>query len=266
LIVGEGFEPCGSVAVTCAFDATGQIRHRAVTDPAAAVDAAWAAAGTLHAAASALGSRAIRQAVDSYDRAARAPYGRIPSPTPAGNSLRRAARLLSAVMSVSGDPNAAQITLVTRLAALVETIADLRDAQRHAAQAAAARRAAERLYAARGTRTRPPRGRGPPGQRSAWLALISPSRQPGYRPAARRLPVHPGPPRRVPGRHAGQDRPVAGAQRVRAMREPRSEERARLQSRQGALAQSPVTDRSGQFLCRDEFQAAIEGGCKALQR
>ena len=39
-------------------------------------DAAWAAADTLHAAAAALGSRVLRQAADSYDRAARAPYGR----------------------------------------------------------------------------------------------------------------------------------------------------------------------------------------------
>jgi hypothetical protein len=56
----------------------------------------------------------------------------------------------------------AQITLVTRLAALVEDIADLRQAQRHAAQAAAARHAAERLHAATGTRITPP----PPAQRA----------------------------------------------------------------------------------------------------
>ena len=62
----------------------GQIRHLAATNPAAAADAAWAAADTLHAAAAALRSRVLRQVADSYDRAARAPYGRIPSPTPAG--------------------------------------------------------------------------------------------------------------------------------------------------------------------------------------
>ena len=37
-----------------------------LTDPAAAADAAWAAADTLHAAAAALGSRVLRQAADSY--------------------------------------------------------------------------------------------------------------------------------------------------------------------------------------------------------
>jgi hypothetical protein len=155
---GEPFTPAERNAIWdhAAAHSSDQIRHLAATDPAAAADAAWAAADTLHAAASALRSRVLRQAADSYDRAARAPYGRIPNPTPAGNNLRRAARLLSTAASVSGDPALAQITLVTRLAALVEDIADLRDAQQHAAQAAAARHAAERLHAARGTRITPP--------------------------------------------------------------------------------------------------------------
>ena len=161
---GEPFTPAERNAIwehaaRTAADASTQIRHLSATDPAAAADAAWAAADTLHAAASALRSRVLRQAADSYDRAARAPYGRIPRPTPAGNSLRRTARLLSTAASVSGDPALAQITLVTRLAALVEDIADLRAAQRHAAQAAAARHAAERLHAARATRPQPPRQR-----------------------------------------------------------------------------------------------------------
>ncbi len=141
-------------------DASTQIRHLAATDPTAAADAAWAAADTLHAAAAAMRSRVLRQAADSYDRAARAPYGRIPSPTPAGNSLRRAARLLSAAASVSDDAALAQITLVTRLITLMETIADLREAQRHAAQAATARHAAERLHVARAARARPQEQRG----------------------------------------------------------------------------------------------------------
>jgi hypothetical protein len=159
---GEPFTPAERDAIwehaaRTAAGASDQIRHLAATDPAAAADAAWAAADTLHAAASALRSRVLRQAAASYDRAARAPYGRIPSPTPAGNALRHAARLLSSAASVSGDPALSQITLVTRLAALVEDIADLREAQRHAAQAAAARQAAERLHAAGAARTRPPK-------------------------------------------------------------------------------------------------------------
>jgi hypothetical protein len=160
-VPGEQFTPAERNAIwehaaRTTADASDQIRHLAATNPAAAADAAWAAADTLHVAASALRSRVLRQAADSYDRAARAPYGRIPRPTPAGNGLRRAARLLSAAASVSGDLTLAQITLVTRLAALAEDIADLREAQRHAAQAAAARHAAERLYAARCTRITPP--------------------------------------------------------------------------------------------------------------
>jgi hypothetical protein len=52
-----------------------QIRSLTATNPTAAADAAWAAADTLHVAAAALGSRVLRQAADSYDRAARAPMG-----------------------------------------------------------------------------------------------------------------------------------------------------------------------------------------------
>jgi hypothetical protein len=49
-----------------AATATEQIRHLSVTDPGLAADAAWAAADTFHAAATALGSRVLRQAADSY--------------------------------------------------------------------------------------------------------------------------------------------------------------------------------------------------------
>jgi hypothetical protein len=113
-------------AARAAADAAGQIRHLAATDPAAEADAAWAAADALHAAASALHSRVVRQAADAFDRAARAPYGRIPRPTPAGNRLRQTAQLLSAT-AFGSDTARAQITLITRLAALIETVADLRD-------------------------------------------------------------------------------------------------------------------------------------------
>jgi hypothetical protein len=49
-----------------------------------------------------------------------------------------------------------RVLIVGAGAALVEDIADLREAQRNAAQAAAARDAAERLRAATGTRITPP--------------------------------------------------------------------------------------------------------------
>jgi hypothetical protein len=76
-------------ALRSASDATAQIRFYATTDPNAAADAAWAAADTLHIAASALGSRTLRQAADSFDRAARAPHRRLPRPTPAGDERRQ---------------------------------------------------------------------------------------------------------------------------------------------------------------------------------
>jgi hypothetical protein len=124
-----------------------------------AADAAWAAADTLHAAAAALGSRVLRQAADSYGRAARAPYGRIPAPGQPGNNLRRAARLLSTFTSVVADAPLAEMTLLMRFARLAEAISELREAQGLAAQAAAARRAAEHLRAAMPGYVTPPSGR-----------------------------------------------------------------------------------------------------------
>ena len=124
-----------------------------------AADAAWAVADTLHAAAAALGSRVLRQAADSYDRAARAPYCRIPAPGQPGNNLRRAARLLSTVTSVVPDVPLAEMTLLMRYARLAEAIGELREAQRLAAQAAAARRAADHLRAAMPGYVTPPSGR-----------------------------------------------------------------------------------------------------------
>ena len=136
-------------AAQAATRATAEIRQLGGTDPGAAADAAWATADTLHAAASALGSRELRRAADSYARAARMPHGRIPHCTGAGSGLRRAARLLAAAMPVLSDPTLAQITLILRLIALAQAVADLRAAQRHAAQASAARAAAAHLHAAR---------------------------------------------------------------------------------------------------------------------
>jgi hypothetical protein len=75
-------------ALNAVDTAAAHVRQMAAGSPDSASDAAWAAAGTLHAAAAVLGSKILRQAADAYDRAARAPYARIPAPTPAGNSLR----------------------------------------------------------------------------------------------------------------------------------------------------------------------------------
>ena len=160
-------------AARTADAAARNIRFTGPDDPAAA-DAAWAAADTLHAAAAALGSRVLRQAADSFDRAARAPYGRVPPVVaPDGIGLRRSARLLSLAASAGDETVRAQMRLVLQLSRLARAVAELREAQRHAAQAAAARQAAEELRAAWRASTSwspeelasaPHRGRaGPPG-------------------------------------------------------------------------------------------------------
>jgi hypothetical protein len=193
-------------ATRAAAEATEQIRRFAATDPGAASDAAWAAADALRAADAALASPVIRRAADSYDRAARAPYGRIPRPTPAGNQLRHAARLLSALGMVTGDRTPAAIALILRLAALAEAIADLRHAQQRAAQAAAARTAAERLRAAASPAAPPPAGRHRTRPRTAaQLAQLGfpdpPEPRPPQTPApAAHRPTQPAPrPARSPG-------------------------------------------------------------------
>ncbi len=65
-----------------------------------------------------LGSRVLRQAADSYARAARAPVRGRSAPDPAGDGLRRAARLLSMAAPANSDPVLAQIALIVRLIAL----------------------------------------------------------------------------------------------------------------------------------------------------
>ena len=182
-------------ATRAAADAAAQIRAMAWTDPAAAADVAWATSDTLHVAAAMLGSRILRQAADAYDRAARPPYGRVPPPSPAGNQLRQAARIMSAVAYLTGDRSMAPIVLITRLAALAEAVAELRDAQHHAAQAAAARAAAEQLYAA--ARPAPPARPRPAQHASTAAQLAGQSFPQSARPATR--PATPGQPGPAPG-------------------------------------------------------------------
>ena len=194
-----------------AADATAQIRHLARTNPAAAADAAWAASDTLHVAAAMLGSRTLRQAADAYDRAARSPYGHIPPPSPTGNQLRQAARLLSTFACITRDRSMAPLVLIAKLAALAEAVAEFRQSQQHAAQAAAALRAAERLHAAaRPAPAAQPRAASPQPQpapqpsSAAQLAALSfpkPARAGRQPPAPGQpgpAPSGPMPPRRPP--------------------------------------------------------------------
>jgi hypothetical protein len=131
-------------AARAAAYATSQIRRHLATNPYEAEDACWAASDALHVAARATGNPHLRRAADTYDRAARSPYRRIPRPTSAGNGLRTAARLLA--LSGTGDRTTVSILmLVSRLIALVETIAQIRLLQQRQAQADAARRARQHL-------------------------------------------------------------------------------------------------------------------------
>ena len=124
------------------------IRRCAHSDPAAAADAAWATADTLHAAARALRNPALRCAADAYDRAARAPHGRLPRRSRGGDQLRRTARLIALAGDITGDSTLTAIALVANLVALAAAVAELRQAQQHAAQEAAARSAAQHLHTA----------------------------------------------------------------------------------------------------------------------
>jgi hypothetical protein len=117
-------------------------------DPAAAADAAWAAADTLHVAARALRNPVLRCAADAYDRAARAGHGRIARRSHDGDRLRVTARLLAMAGDVADDATLLTAALIANLAALAAAVAELRQAQQHAAQAAAARSAAQHMKAA----------------------------------------------------------------------------------------------------------------------
>ena len=128
--------------------AAAHIRRHALRDPDHAADAAQAAADTLHAAAPNTGSGNLRCAADSFDRAGRAPFGRMPCRTRDGDRLRAVARMLTLTGGMSDNLPLAAAALIANLAGLAGAVAELRQAQRHAAQAAAARAAAERLHAA----------------------------------------------------------------------------------------------------------------------
>jgi hypothetical protein len=99
--------------------AADHIRHCAARDPGQAADAAWAAADTLHVAARVLRNPELRRAADGYDRAARAPYGRVPQCTSSGGQLRLAAWSMAGIGLVAGaDERAAELILsLARLSA-----------------------------------------------------------------------------------------------------------------------------------------------------
>ena len=139
------------------------------------------------------------RAADGFSRAARAPWGRIPPPSPAGSGLRTAAYLLALPVPAGTRRKIARLALITALAGLARAVADLRQAQQRLLQAAAARHAAAGLTAAaagpgRGRRPGPARHGGHP-----WPPAAARPAAPGRAGAGSR----PGGRRRRPGRSPG---------------------------------------------------------------
>ncbi|GAA4238093.1 hypothetical protein GCM10022254_52570 [Actinomadura meridiana] len=160
-------------AVRAATYATSHVRRYLATNPYAAEDACWAASDALCVAAKVTGNRHLRRAADAYDRAARAPYGRIPRPSPAGNALRTTARLLT-LAGVQDRVTLSILVLASRLITLLETIAQIRMLQQRPAQADAARDAHRHLERARtaADRHHGVRRDGPPERPQAQLASL----------------------------------------------------------------------------------------------
>jgi len=98
-------------------------------------DIAWAAADLITAAAQATGSAELRQAANGFRRAARAPWGRAPAPSPSAAILRTAAYLLAGCASV--DRRAAvRRALIAALAVLAGAVTQMRQNQMRKEQAA----------------------------------------------------------------------------------------------------------------------------------
>ena len=99
-----------------AASAAEHLRRCTAGDPADGADAAWAAADTLHAAARALRSPMLRCAADGYDRAARAPFGRLPPRT------RRGRPAAGSRATARDDRQARRVTAAGEAGALVANL------------------------------------------------------------------------------------------------------------------------------------------------
>jgi len=169
-------------AARAAGHASDQIRRCITLNPSAARDAAWAASDVLHVAARTTGNPYLHRAARVYDRAARAPHGRIPKPTRAGEGLRTAARVMAMAGLIRDRRTVDLLVLVASLTALIDTVARLRASEGRRAQAEAAARSAAHL--------RYPDGAPPAKPTTAAVPLPAP--EPGVRvssrPAGRRPP------------------------------------------------------------------------------
>lgn len=150
-IIGPARHQAWDDATAQARAAAEIVRRHATNDPAAAADAAHATAGMLRATAVLVeGQRGgpLTDAADTFERASRLPYGRMPNRSTSGDSLRVAARILAALGRTSGNEVGQVIALVFALASLADAVGRLRAAQDRLAQARAAAAAATQLRAA----------------------------------------------------------------------------------------------------------------------
>lgn len=108
-------------------------------------DITHATGDVLLAASVASGSPELRQAAWVYQRAARPPWARYPAPSPAGQALRAAARMLGQVRLRPGRGDGLLLALVKVLVVLVAAVAEYRAARRQQFQAAAAVQTSARL-------------------------------------------------------------------------------------------------------------------------
>ncbi len=109
-----------------AAGAAEHLRRSAGSDPSAVADTAWAAAATFHATARAIRDPSLGRGADSYDRAARMAYGKIPQRTSEGDRLRAAARLLAMVGHDTDDTLPAAVALAANLVKPATAVAELR--------------------------------------------------------------------------------------------------------------------------------------------
>lgn len=91
----------------------------------------------------------LTDAAEAFDRAAHEPHGRTPTRRPPQTGqLRTMARLIATMNATAREVNTMQVMyLITTLAAIVENLAELREAQQRLHQAQATRTAIDRLRA-----------------------------------------------------------------------------------------------------------------------
>ena len=182
--------------------ASEHIAASALSDPAAAADAAWAASDFLAAAGRIIEGRRggpLTEAAQHYDRAARELHGKVPAPTAAGTGLRVAGRLLMSAQVAQPSETKQLLALMAQLATLTDAVTRLRETQERAGQARAAQEAAEGLRVATahyGGSTTFPVGAGPIPPASGVGSRAAPPSEPFQPGSDRSGPQVPHGPRR----------------------------------------------------------------------